>query len=287
MEKYYEPQEKSFKIKDGFGIALSIIWTFCISFFYGLFIAISPVVYINYFITIFFGMFIGVGLKMLFKLFLVTNKKTAIISAICCGLFGVYFSWVAYILYYTPDVISMDAYFKDFLLVFSPITVLEIIADINVLGMWEIFGVPFNGWVLTLIWIVEALIIISVPVLLVYRQPIAPFSASKNKWYRKFVLNKDFESIALKEVFRNDLKANCIPSIEGLGKGMATHFARVSIYHLEDEFEQYITVENVRKDRTGKSEEATSIIHLLVISKSDAELLIKQYHGKKAFFFDY
>lgn len=287
MEKFYELQEKSFKLKDGFGIALSIIWTFLVSYFYGLFIAISPVVYINYFITIIFGMFIGVGMKMLFKLFLVTNKKTAIISAVCCGLLGVYFSWVAYILFFTPDIVSMDAYYKDFLLVFRPVTVFQIIADMNITGMWEIFGVPFNGWILALIWIVEALIIISVPVLFVKKQPIAPFSARTNKWYRKFVLNKDFESIALKEVFRNDLKANCIPAIEGLGKGMATHFARVSIYHLEDEFEQYITVENVRKDRTGKSEEATSIIHLLVISKSEAELLIKQYHGKKAFFFDY
>ena len=287
MEKFYEQQIKMFKLKDVLGILLSIIWTFSISYFYGLIVAISPLVYINIFITIGFGMFIGVGLKMLFKIFLITNKKEAIITAMACGFLGSYFSWVGYLLYFTPDVVSMDAYFVNFLLVFRPNIVFQIISDINVTGMWEIFGVPFNGWILTIIWIAETVMIVVVPTLFIHKQPIAPFSAQMNKWYRKYVLNKDFESIALQQIFRTELMANCIPTIEGLGKGIATHFARVSVYYLADEFEQYISVENVSKDSTGKSEEITNVIHLLVISKSDAEILIKNFHGKKAFFFDY
>lgn len=288
MLKTYVAVEQPSKPKLIAGISVSILWAFAVSFAYGVIIAVSPLVYFNVFITAGFGIFLGFGVRMLTKVFSITQKKIAVRTALACGIVGVYFSWVVYILYFlTEEGALIESYFLHPFLVFKPAAVVNIMMEMNQYGMWAIFGIVFKGWILTIVWIIEAGVIVVVSTLLVKNQPQSPFSLTYNKWYKKYILIRDFESIGMKEPFKQELAENPVESIKALGNGKAYHFARVSIYYLKEENDQYITVENVRKDREGKSEDSIEVIHLLTIKREEAKKLIEEFHGKKAFIFDY
>lgn len=286
IETYVIPKEPVTS-KAILGIAKAIIWTFLVSYIYGVVIAVSPLVYFNFFITLGFGMALGYGVRIISKLTSITSKSMSVKISFTSGILGVYFSWGVYILYFVSQDTMFDAYFRDPFLVFNPYEVFQIILEMNVYGLWEIFGIPFKGWVLTIVWLMEAGIIITVSTLAVKNQPQSPFSLKKDKWYKKYILSKDFESIAMQEKFREDLAGNCIEVIDTLGNGLAYHFSMVSIFFLEEENKQYLSVENVRIDKNGKGKNATEVIHLLAISTDEAKKLMDKYYGKKAFVFDY
>ncbi len=287
MNMYYKSPEQPNKTKPLIAITLSVIFTFLISFLYGIIIAFSPLVYINFFITVGFGIVIGYVIRIFMKIFTVIDKSIALYTSVICGILGLYFSWVVYILYFLPDVPLMKAYFSDFYLVFKPLSVFKIIREINRTGLWSVFEITFKDWALTFVWLIEAIIIVSIPYLLVKKQPQAPFSEKLNQWYKKYILFEDFESITMKEEFCNILTLNCIETIESLKKGLAYHHSKVSIFYLENEDAQYISIENIHTNRDGKNETSTSIIHLLTINTPNAKYLIDKYNGKKAFVFDY
>ncbi len=286
IRTYVAPEQPS-KSKAIVGIASSITWAFIISYIYGVIIAVSPLVYFNFFITVGFGLTLGYGVRIISKLSSIIDKKTSTKISLASGALGIYFSWVVYILYFLAQDSLFDSYFIEPFLVFNPIEVFQIITEINTHGLWEIFGIPFNGWILAIIWMIEAAIIMIVSTLVVKNQPQSPFSLRHDKWYKKYILHKDFESIALQENFRKDLATNCKEVIGLLGNGLAYHHAMISIFFLEEENEQYLTVENVRNDKSGKRINSTEVTHLLPISRDEAKELIEKYHGKKAFVFDY
>lgn len=269
------------------GALLSISWTFLLSYAYGVIMAVSPLAYINIFIAIGFGLAIGFGVRILTKMAKVIHKKLSLVIVLFCGLLGVYFSWVVYILYFFTDNALVDAYFIQFSLVLRPIELIQIIREINQYGLWSIGGITPTGFLLLMIWVGEAALIIGTPIFLVSKQPVCPFSSELNAWYVKYTLSKDFESISMKQKFRDQIAEDPLAAIEALDNGLAYHFARISVYYLKDANKQYLSVENVRSDRDGKDEHASEVIHLFEISPAEAEKLIDSFRGKKAFIFDY
>lgn len=282
---YIAPQGVSIP-KALLGNTFSIVFAFCIAFFYGVIIAISPLIYINFFVTVGFGFILGLGVRFATRLFKVTHKPTAMSMAATSGILGLYFSWIAYVLYFVVEGSVVNAYI-DAYLILDPAYLIGVILDMNQHGVWEIFGIPFKGWILTLIWLFEAGIILALTLLLVKNQTLSPFSIKLNKWYKRLILEKDFKSIGMKEEFKESLAVDCIKAIDSLESGKAFHFARVSVYYLKNEDQQYLMVENVQKDRRGKSENAVEVIPLVAVSTEDANTLIEKYHGATQSFFDY
>lgn len=263
------------------------VLSFLVSFLYGMLIALSPLVYINFLITTTFGLVLGYSVRIISKVFKLLDRKFIIGLSIASGILGIYFSWVAFALYFVAEGDIFEAYFKDFLLIFQPQLLVDIMLEMNKQGLWEIFRVPFKGWILTVIWTIEAGIIIWMPFQLALKQKQAPFSIMHNKWYKKHVLEKDFASIFRKKLFLEEIQENCINTINALENGKATRFARISVYYLKDEKQQYVSVENVTRDRHGKREDSRDVIHLLKITPTEARTLLEQYRGKEAFIFDY
>ena len=286
LSTYVIPQEKSVP-KTIMGNSFAAVWAFIIAFGYGVAIAVSPLVYINIFITAAFGMILGFGVRIATRIFKVTHKPTALGMGVTAGVVGVIFSWVSYIIYWIVDGSKIDAYFIDIAFVREPGVFIDMLMIMNAEGIWEIAGIPFNGWILTIIWIVEALMIIAISTLVVRNQNQSPFSIKLNKWYKQFILIKDFESIAMKEDFAQSVAVDCVKTIDDLGSGEAYHYSRISVYYLENEELQYLMAENVRKDRSGKSEKAIEVIPLVVISPEDARTIIDKFHGSSPSFFDY
>jgi hypothetical protein len=267
--------------------SFSLAFAFVTSILYGILIATLPVVYFNFFITLGFGIVLGYSVRILSKILQAVNRGISIRAALLSGLAAYYFQWVVYILFFVEGNNFFEAYFTNPTLVFKPWIVAQIMMDIHQVGDWAIGSILINGWPLTIIWIIEFVIIVLVPAVIVKNQPISPFSTRTNSWYRKFILHKDFESIALKEEFTQSLISHPVKSINALKNGSVNYFSRVSIFYHEEDEVQYVSVQNVRRDKTGKKEMPTDVVHLLEIKSENAKQLMDNFHAKKAFFFDY
>ena len=265
----------------------SLLFTIVLSFLYGVFIAVSPLVYLNVFVTGIFGLSMAYGFKIISRLFKVFKKKTVITSTLIFAIIGVYLSWVAYLLFVMDNSTSAINFFLKPYLVIHPEIVFEIIYDINAEGLWTIGKMPVNGWLLTLIWIFEVAIIVAIPLIILKSASFSPFSEELNQWYVKYVLNKDFESIVMQSQLLEDFKESVVGTIDALDNGLAYRFSKISVFYLPNETQQYLLVENVSSDRSGKNKRSYPVVEYLKISNQEAEMLIKNYHAKKIFFLEY
>lgn len=283
MKTYVDQEEFSIP-KMLFGLVLTIVWAYFFAFVYGVLIGLSPLVYINFFITCGFAIVLAVGVRIISRLIKNTTAKINLLMGVAVGFFGLYFSWVAYFLYFLDSNRVFENYFQDFLLLTEPVVLIENMIAANEYGMWSIFGVPFKGTILWLIWLLEAGIIVFISTVAAMKTKTMPYSSKQKAWYKKYLLYKDFASIAMQDDFCNALAENCENVIENLKLGKMNHFSRISVYYLEGEIQQYISVENVTRDAEGKKENAVDVIHLMAIKTKEAENLIEKYHAKKQSF---
>ncbi|MFY0601406.1 MAG: hypothetical protein JXR03_17155 [Cyclobacteriaceae bacterium] len=281
-EKFYKHSGKSslpgFLIALGLGIFLAI----SLGFIYNSLIVLIPLIYINLFLCLGFGVLLGFSSIALGWIAKVRNTKQSLILSGIIGFIGFYFQWIAYFVFLDSGELTIQSYQDNFDLFYTPDLFIELILDVNKYGSWEMFGVVFKGFPLWGIWGIEALIIIGIPVLLINKQAISPFSENLRKWYRKHTLDNQFRNIATQLQFASDLMKDPQRTIETLSYGEPYRYSLISIYYLKDEQRQYLSAVNVHIGRDGKSDR-TSIVHLLELETPIAEELIKKYGTKNWF----
>jgi hypothetical protein len=160
--------------------------------------------------------------------------------------------------------------------------------EISLVGTWSLFNIPFKDFPLWIIWALEATIIIGVPIYIIHKHPILPFSESLRQWYPKHILKYQFQRIATQNEFKERLLSNPQATIESLSYGDSYRFSEVSIYFLKGTQEQYLSVDNVLIEGRGKGKtDKDPVIHLVRIDTVTAENLMKKFGTKKMFFMDY
>lgn len=280
---YEEPLKESVK-----GLLLSLIflllWVLFFSYTYGVFIAFSPLIYINLFICIGFGMALSLGVKVATSLFSVVKKKTILILSVLLGTLGVYLSWAIYILFFISENPVFQYSIKEYISVLNPFYLVDLLVKINTLGVWSIFGVTFTGGVLWLIWLIEALIILLFSVGVSKRIQLYPYSSFLSKKYDKYILDKDFTSMVKSDKFQEAIKSNCVETIDEMGFGKAFYFGKITLFYLPQEITQYISFENVRPNLRGGGEDRKAIITHLKMSTKEAEQLLAKYKNNKSLF---
>lgn len=261
-----------------------LVLSFGLSYLYGVISSVMPWIYLNVVCTVFLGTALGYASIFVGYMTKQIHKASEIGLTVFSGVTTWYFSWVAYILHLYREqlVSSSEAYFTNFILIFQPWEVFGIISEINQVGLWQIGDAPINGWPLTFIWLVEGLIIMAIPVVLVFKQHKRPFSATHNKWYREYILDKDFGSVYGIPSLETDLQANPVLTLEGIAFGKANQYTQVSIYYLAEEGTQYLSLFDIRIDREDKTEK-NEIIHMLEISSQDAKTIMDMWRAKKSF----
>ena len=111
MSKTYEVPKQPMNVQTLLAIFPILGLTLIVGFLYGIVIAVSPLVYINYFITLAFGLILGYGVRMISKLFKILNRKVIIGFSAAAALIGLYLSWVTYILFLMYEGDLIHAYF--------------------------------------------------------------------------------------------------------------------------------------------------------------------------------
>jgi len=265
------------------GLGLTASVAFGVSYLYGIVSAVIPLIYLMFVCTVFFGTILGYVTIFSNYFSKQLHQPSKLGIAALSGVFAWYCSWVSYIIFLGRDQVisTSEAYFTNLTLLFQPTEVFRIMGEINGIGLWAIGDIPLRGSTLTIFWVLEAIVIIGVPIILVFKQHEQPFSEKHNSWYREFILEKDFGSVFGLPSFKEDLTQNPIETIDGIGFGKANLYTQVSIYYLPQEGVQYLSLFDIRIDREDKTEK-NEIVHLIEISTQDAQHLMDKWKAKKS-----
>ena len=88
--------------------------------------------------------------------------------------------------------------------------------------------------------------------------------------------------------FKEDLAKDVVSTIDNLSYGASNRYSEVSVYYLEDEEEQYLSVDTIFIENQGKGKtNTTPVVHLVKIDKNMANELMKKHGKKKQLLFNY
>lgn len=270
---------------------MGFLFIFIISIFLGWLYSLTnliPIIYLNFLPTIGLGLAIALSIQTAGKLFKITTRKMRFYLTIFSLIIVYYSHWVAFILFIVtgsiPNLMEFINYF------FYPQNFFSTIAEINKIGAWS-FGTmntPVNGMILTIVWIIEALIIFFIAIRYTLIFPENPFSEKFNKWYTKLTLDYDFDSFYTEEKIIANLKEQGIELILNTEKGLAYKHSKVSIFYLKNEENQYLSIDNIFIEVRNKSKRnITPMLSPTKITNQDAQKLIAKFGTKKAFYFDF
>lgn len=131
-------------------LVLSTIGTLILSAIYSYAIHYIPLVFLNVICTIFFGYLTGVIVGISGKIAKIRNSTILTIFGIIFGLFAVYSSWVIWLF----ELFQRQEW------VFNPVTILHIMQFLSIEGVWSSGSFTPTGFLLYIIWFVEAAIIV-------------------------------------------------------------------------------------------------------------------------------
>lgn len=258
-----------------------------LGYVYNLLIVIIPFVYLNFFITAGFGLALGYCAKFIARFSRCRNVKATLVFAFVAGMLGYYFQWVGYFSYLANSTLSFEAYLYHVDLIFYPTYVADFIGELNRVGAWEFFHVPFKGFALTIVWILEFGMIVCLCLFIVYKHPVVPYSELLQQLYRKQALNYQFASVTSMNNFRENMAQDVVATIVSQGYGTANRYAQVSIFYLKDEAHQYLSVDNISVGRTNGKATVTPVVTLQRIATADANMLIDKFGAHPVFMLDY
>ncbi|MCB0516406.1 MAG: hypothetical protein R2798_03605 [Chitinophagales bacterium] len=279
---FYQESGKTNLIREVVSYIICIGLALILGYFYAVIIILIPVVYINFFITIGFGIGLGLICKLLARFSHNRNKKSRIIQAVIIGFLANYFQWTAYILYvYNGATIpSIGTYLANLYWIVIPQNFIAAITEINRVGTWSVFGIVFNGSLLTAVWFFEFAIIMAVPIFTSIQANPYPYSELLQQWYHKYTLFKDFDAIPASNELISELANDPLKTIDSLGKGTGLRHVKIHLFYLKDENKQYLTFEKIFMEGNGK-ENSSIIIDNLQIDNSDAKQLLEKYENKR------
>jgi len=283
----YQPASSSNPIN----IGLTFIICLILSVFYGWLYSLTtliPIIYFNWIITIGFGFVMAISLQIIAKLLKIRERKLRIYLIVFSLIIAYYSHWVTYILYLGLQ--KFPNFFEFFNYWIYPHYFFSNISELNNIGAWSIgvSGLFVKGYILTIIWILEALIIFFIGITYIKKFPENPFSEMLNKWYPKYPLDYSFAAIYSKNKIISDLEESGIDIIFNMDKGLANKYTSISIFYLKGENKQYLSIDTINIGTNNNSQKkSTVILEPFEIKTFEANSLISKFGTKKEFFLDY
>lgn len=254
-----------------------------LGFLYTVVSLVVPFVYFNILFCLGFSAVLAFVCKALFRFSHNRSKRKQIVQAFIIGFLANYFQWTAYIVYAYNDALpTFTDFIENLSWIVIPENFLNAVMDINSIGLWSFFGVQFQGVELALIWIGEALLIMSGPVLAAITAKHYPFSEKMNRWYPKYTLDYNFESISAKQYMLDALVINPLEAIRNLGYGTAYRYSKVHLYYLPQESLQYISIEKINVPRQGKGKKnIEQVIYNFTVRKMEMDAIMNEFDFQK------
>ena len=278
---YYQESGNVHIVRLTMAYAIFIALAMVLGYIYTLLSIFIPFVYLNFFITTGFGVVLGMLCRVLIRVSHARNKQSRVMLAVIVGLLANYFQWTAYISYaYNGEIPSVTEYLSNLSWIVMPKNFLAAIGEIYQYGTWSMFGATVKGLPLAIIWILEAVIIVGSPVLAILKTEVYPYSEVLLRWYPKYTLFNDFESIAAAGILTGQLREDPVKALEALGLGTGHRHAKVHLYYLKEEANQYLTFENVYIERGKDTKNREVVINNFAIDGATAERILETFQHK-------
>lgn len=259
----------------------SLFITLVLGYVYELIIVFVPFPYLNLFAAVLVGLVLGMCARIIFRFTNNRNRKSRVALALVAGLMLCYFQWVIYLQYLLHDSFpSPMEVMRDGFLDFFHAETLSLLAYLYDNGSWSIFGVQFKGLVLGITWLIEAGIFLYMPFNAVHKAPLYPYAEILGKWYPKYTLNNDFDTIAV-NIFIEALDKNPVGAIQELKLGSAFRHTKFHVFYAPEEERQYLSVEKVWNGGGGSKEsERTMVMANYEINRAAAQAILKSFENK-------
>ena len=259
--------------------------TLVLGYAYTVFSLFIPFIYFTFIATIGFSLLLGLMCRLMIRMTHNRNKKSQMIQAVIVGVLANYFQWTAYIAFaYSGEIPSFTEFLSAISWIVIPVNFIEALVEINSIGLWSVFGIPFNGFALAFVWLLEAFIIMAGPVLAVRKAVPQPYSEASSKWFPMYTLEKEFESISPSETIITALTTDALNTLKQLGLGSGTRHTKVHLFYLENESLQFLTVEKIFYEDRGKGKKNSDVIikNIAIDTKSAQNILNEFRHHKKS-----
>ncbi len=197
MEQYYKASGKFSPLSILIFLLISTIILPLLAVAYAYSIWYMPIVYLAALMTVLFGLMTGyVTSSLVIKLGKVRNTTLALFMGFLASLMALYFHWafwttlvgnsgMGYSLGDFGVTVSNVNLFQTLQLVLHPNELLNTIKEINAQGTWTLKGSVVSGTFLTVIWAIEALIVIICSTYMAYLEAKKPFSESNETWFKE------------------------------------------------------------------------------------------------------
>jgi hypothetical protein len=216
---------------------------------YGYAIFYIPFVYLNFFIVLGYGALVGLLLGKAGVLGNIRSPKFLFFAGFVFGILAEFTGWVAWI----------HAFSKQSLLLLNPADIMTILRIIAQKGAWSIFKWTPSGFMLYLIWFIEAIMIIGVCTF-VAGQTVSslPYCEECKKWLKEKTSIFPLQSVTQPEQVKTAISSGNFSDILGLrkesvGSSLYTHIDVTQCPGCRMLF--LLTVKSVVIEKNSKGEE--------------------------------
>ncbi len=253
-----------------------------------------PYIYIKFFLTVGFGLGLMYVINKAVMFGKIRNPKVVKIAAFIGALIALYIHWCLYFSLilnageshefgsgrhgynFTETAFNTNSFIG---LLINPQIVMSILGSMYDLGSFSIFGFTPTGIVLAIFWLIEALIIIGIPVI-ASSQASEPFSEVDDKWMSQRTLSKKLPFFTNIEELKTSLENSNFNSILGAEISADTDtYAKIKTFSSEGDTNQYISIYNYTKkiEKDKEDIEEVAVLENLHISNATMQNIISKF----------
>lgn len=292
MINYYKPSGAFSPLSFAYLLGISLTALPLLGLIYSYATWYIPFVYIRFFLTLGLGFAVGLLVDMLIVKFgKVRNTPLAIIFGVVAALITLYFSWAVWLDLmlnigesYGNDKLGITVSNIEFMQVFNlaiqPMTMWDLMKEVNTVGSISIKGSTISGIFLSLIWLIEAGMVLGVAILYSMPQSKKPFCERTGAWFTEKTL-VPFDFIEDKEKMVTGLERAVVTVFDDLVQNTDITTQHHSIFTLysSESGENYLSVENktAKMDDKGKTSfDSDEFIEYIGLSDKLSKILLEK-----------
>lgn len=292
MSKYYQPSGTFSPVSFLYFLLVSFIILPIVAMAYIYLVWYIPIIYVNFLVTLGFGFAVGYVIsRFVVEMGKVRSPKVAIIFGLLGGVVVLYFSWAIWV-----DLVinagesygnsrigittSASKFSQILQLALQPNVLFDLITEINEYGTWGLRSATVSGTLLTIIWIIEALIVLVISFLLPYSKSFAPFCEMDSKWFDEQTLPA-FNFIENTNEMTAHLESANQNSFETLQRASNAEKESHSIFTLysSEKGENFLSIENKLAETNNKGEidfNDNEFVEYISINRELRDILLKK-----------
>ena len=288
---YYKPSGKfSYAAVVYFGLmCIAILPLLALVYSYAIWYI--PFVYLNFIVAAAFGLLTGLALGyVVIDKGKVRNSGMGILLGLAGGAVALYLHWAIWLdlvinsgesygssrIRITLSNISLP---ETLALILSPSAMFELIGLVNESGTWSIRRRTVSGWMLSAVWVIEAVVVLAMSTFMAWTRAKRPFSETTGKWTEEKEL-APLEFISDETAFKAALAQGNFAALSTLRRADSPAKEAHSIFTLfhSDADECYLSVTNKTPEVSDKGETSfkdNEFIEYLTLDAASGKMLMK------------